>query len=194
MRIEFPKATSQLKEGDSVALDGVCTTAIQIDGSGFSIQLLQETLKKTTLGQLSAGHVVNWELSATPITALGGHIVYGHVDEVGILRSLQFNGEFAILSIEYSPQYRPFLIPKGSICINGTSLTVVDVHESTFSCHLIPHTIKSTSLEFKKPGNSVNLEYDIVAKYLYNFTQLTPGTSSESFLNTLNKAGFYDIL
>ena len=190
LRIQFPGANTRLASGDSIALNGVCTTAIDIDASGFSIQLLQETLKKTNFNSIKVGDALNWELSATPTTALGGHIVYGHVDDVGTISAISDEGPFKILSIGYSPQFRVYLIPKGSICINGISLTVVDVTPTTFSCHIIPHTIANTGLYAQKSGNLVNLEYDIVAKYLYNFHSFSQEASEKSLLDTLNKAGY----
>jgi riboflavin synthase len=190
LRIRLPGANIQIATGDSIALNGVCTTAIDIDATGFSVQLLQETLKKTSFKSIKVGDSFNWELSATPTTALGGHLVYGHVDEVGTISTISDEGPFKILSIAYSPQFRVFLIPKGSICINGISLTVVDVSATHFSCHIIPHTIANTGLYAQKSGNLVNLEYDIVAKYLYNFHSFNQGASEKSLLDTLNKAGY----
>jgi riboflavin synthase len=188
LRIQFPNANSHLTEGASIALNGVCTTAIDIDSTGFTIQLLQETLKKTSFKTVSVGDSLNWELSVTPTTALGGHFVYGHVDEVGTLLSAHSSGPWTVIQIGYSDQYRPYLIPKGSICIDGISLTVVDVTPTFFSCHIIPHTLDKTVLGSKKSGDSVNLEYDIIAKYLYNFHLGTQGPPP--ILDTLKKAGY----
>ncbi|NBV84270.1 riboflavin synthase [bacterium] len=187
VRLAFPGAINRLNTGDSIALNGVCTTAIDITDNGFSIELLAETLKKTSFDRVKSGAILNWELSATPTTALGGHLVYGHVDEVGTIVSIRANGTFNVVEVRYSAQFQPFLIRKGSICINGISLTVVDVTPTTFTCHLIPHTSAHTVIHTQKSGDMVNLEYDIVAKYLYNFSRENTDTSLR---DTLNKAGF----
>lgn len=188
MALILPAANTLLNTGDSIALNGVCTTAIDISESGFSIQLLAETLQKTTLGSVKPGDALNWELSATPATALGGHLVYGHVDETAIIQRIQQSSPWTVVTIHFSPKFRPYLVEKGSVCIDGTSLTVVDIQSETFSVHLIPHTFKNTVLHEKKAGDTVNIEYDIIAKYLYNFT--TVSNRDAYLFHTLNKAGF----
>jgi len=188
-RIHLDSAADRLQLGDSIALNGVCTTALHISKSEFTIQVLPETLTKTTFSIASVGDPLNWETSATPTTALGGHIVYGHVDEIGRVGSWSTGHAFNELTIHYSSQFRPYLIPKGSICINGISLTVVDVSERYFTCHIIPHTATHTVLNQLSNGSQVNLEYDIVAKYLYNFTNVHTKRSDQNLLETIKKAG-----
>ncbi len=184
----LPNASQHLRTGDSIALNGVCTTAIQISDTGFWVQLLSETLSKTTLTHLKVGDQLNWELSATPTTALGGHLVYGHVDETGQIHSITRTTPWTIVSIAFGSKYSAFLVPKGAICIDGISLTVVDIRDNIFSVHIIPHTFESTVLRNKKTGDPINLEYDIVAKYLYNFKNVS--NQDASLFTTLNKAGF----
>lgn len=161
-----------LKLGDSIAINGACSTAIAITSSSFTVQFLEETLKKTTFSSLKVTQKVNLELSLTPSTHMGGHFVSGHVDDVGKLLKLEKKSPWGLIQIEFKPQFRPYLISKGSITIDGISLTVVDITESTFTCHLIPHTLANTNLSEKRAGDGVNLEYDMIGKYLYNFVVL----------------------
>jgi riboflavin synthase len=173
MIIECPNEfCSDIKIGDSISIDGVCSTAISKSATTFTVQYLEETLNKTTMDQLAVGDIINLEPCLTPTTKLGGHIVSGHVDDTGIIKTLEYDGEWAVIKVSYKEKYRPFLISKGSIAINGISLTVVDVTDTWFSCHLIPHTIANTSLKNKMANHSVNLEFDQVGKYLYHFYTL----------------------
>jgi riboflavin synthase len=155
--------------GESIAINGVCTTVLDPTPTTFTIELLEETLNKTSFAALMIGQTLNLERAATPTTYLGGHILQGHVDETGHLVSRTTPDPFSILTIAYSSQNRVYLVPKGSIAIDGISLTVVDITDTTFSVHLIPHTQTQTTLSQKKPNDIVNLEYDILGKYLYNF-------------------------
>ena len=159
----------EISQGDSVCVEGVCSTATQVFDGGFCVDYLEETLKKTTLHLLPTGSPLNLELSATLHTRIGGHLVSGHVDERGSLVDVHFNDPWSIITVQGSPSFKHFLVPKGSIAIDGIALTIVDVFESSFTCHLIPYTQQHTTLGLKKKGHSINLEYDITAKYLYNF-------------------------
>ncbi len=161
-----------LNLGESIALNGVCSTVSAHTSTGFSVQFLPETLKKTTFSRVTIGESINMELPLTLTTKLGGHWVSGHVDEVGAILSLDTDGPFAELKVHYGSEFSPFLIQKGSVTLDGISLTVVDLSESWFTCHLIEHTKKITSLGFKKTGDSLNIEYDILGKYLYRFYSL----------------------
>ena len=164
----------EIQIGDSISISGVCSTATMLNNENqtITIDYLEETLNKTTLGQVKEGDAVNIELCLTPTTKMGGHIVSGHVDEVGQIQSFDKDGEWGVLTIKFSKENSPYLIPKGSIAIDGISLTVVDISETTFSVHLIPHTIESTTLKTKKANDLVNLEYDQYGKYVYRFHQL----------------------
>ncbi len=170
--IQAPEALiKELQEGDSIAINGICSTAYNITPTTFDIDYLNETLQKTTIGTLRPLTTLNLELSLTPSSRMGGHWVTGHIDEAGLLISLDQNPPFGVLTVSYSPPYRPFLIPKGSITIDGIALTIVDITETFFTCHIIPHTIANTTLELATPSTPVNLEYDILGKYIYNFSQ-----------------------
>jgi riboflavin synthase len=162
-----------LEDGDSISVNGVCSTAVAVCDSQFSVDYLEETLKKTSFSEAKLGDTVNLEASATLATKLGGHLVSGHVDEKGRILSFEKNGPWSIITVAYSPQFRPYLIPKGSITIDGISLTLVDISDTGFTCHIIPHTLSHTNLSQKAQGDGVNLEYDMVGKYLYNFFTLS---------------------
>jgi riboflavin synthase len=161
----------ELQEGDSIAVNGICSTAHTITPVSFDIDYLNETLQKTTIGSQPLNTNLNLELSLTPASRMGGHWVTGHVDETGILTTLKLDPPFGIITVSYSPQFRPFLIPKGSITIDGIALTLVDITDAHFTCHIIPHTIANTNLATMAPNTPVNLEYDILGKYIYNFSQ-----------------------
>lgn len=163
----------ELKLGDSIALNGVCSTVVELAPASFKVQFLEETLKKTTFSSLRVRQILNLELSLTPSTRMGGHMVSGHVDDIGKLVKLEKKSPWGMIEIAFKPPFRPYLIPKGSITIDGISLTVVEVTASTFTCHIIPHTLAHTNLAEKRAGDFVNLEYDMVGKYLYQFFSLS---------------------
>ncbi len=162
-----------IREGDSIAIDGVCSTAIRLSQTGFGVDFLEETLKKTTMGSLKEGQAVNLELALTPSSRMGGHFVTGHVDEVGEVLACTKDGPWVKLTVSFSSKNRFFLIEKGSIAIDGVSLTIVALSTTSFTCHLIPHTQTMTRLAMKKKGDFVNLEYDMLAKYLHTFYTLS---------------------
>jgi len=160
---------SHLKIGDSISVNGVCSTVSSRSSASFTVQYMKETLEKTTCGLLQKEDDVNLELSLTPSSAMGGHQVTGHVDQIGVVKAFLRQDPWGVLTIKYDKKFRPFLIKKGSICLDGISLTLTDVQEDTFTCHLIPHTLENTVLKFINIGQKINIEYDIVGKYLYNF-------------------------
>jgi riboflavin synthase len=162
----------RLSIGCSVAVNGVCSTATTLTKTGFTVDYLEETLKKTNFGHLKVGDIVNLELPLTPQSHIGGHFVTGHVDCIGTVTDLDKDGPWAVIRVAYPAAFRPYLIPKGSIAIDGISLTVVDLDDHTFSCHLIPHTQENTTLKIRRKDSSVNLEFDMLGKYLYRFHTL----------------------
>ena len=158
--------STDLAIGDSISINGVCSTVTQKTATSFTVQFLEETLKKTTMGAIQETEKVNLEPCLTLQTKLGGHLVSGHVDDTGTIQTIDNDGQWAVITIEYNETFAPFLIPKGSIAMDGISLTVVDLSNTTFSCHLIPHTLANTNLHAKQPGDKINLEFDQVGKYL----------------------------
>src|ERR1043165_7284187 len=176
LHIEEPTITAELPIGASVAINGVCLTVVEIQGASFSFQAGPETLKLTNLGEIRPGARVNLERSLRVGDRLGGHIVQGHVDGIGRIDRRERQGEWETIWFNCEPNLTRQMIRKGSIAVDGISLTLVDVTEGLFSVALIPHTMAITTLGFKQPGDSVNLEIDMFAKYVFRYMESTvPG-------------------
>lgn len=163
LSIFAPKSIIELKLGDSISVNGVCLTVTEKNSGNFKVDLLSETLKKTNLGRLKTGEPVNLELALKVGDRLGGHIATGHVDCTGKLVRRYKQGNDIVLEVELIPLFIRNIIQKGSIAINGVSLTVVKIFRNRFSVHLIPHTLKSTNFSQCKIGCILNIETD---KYL----------------------------
>ena len=175
---EFSAPSSFLERfgiGDSVAVNGVCCTVMYIKGEIFRVQLLQETLSCTNLGGLQLEEPVNLERALSPDKTIGGHFVTGHVDEAGVVKMLSKGNPFGEIVVEYGAAFQPFLVQKGSVSVDGIGLTVVELTNETFSCHVIPHPMKATILSKKKIGDKINIEYDLLGKYAYRFYTLEKG-------------------
>ncbi len=155
-----------LRIGDSLATDGVCLTVERIEPGQLWLSMMPETLRCTTLGGLHAGDRVNLERALTLQSRLGGHLVAGHVDGIGVLRHSSGVGEERVLTLSMSRELARFIAPKGSITVNGISLTVVEAGSETFSVSLIRHTLNATTLATLAVGERVNLEVDLIARYL----------------------------
>jgi len=154
--------------GESVSVNGVCLTALpEIDGS-FLTDVSNETLARTTLGSLGTEARVNVERALAIGDRLGGHIVQGHVDTIGTLRSIVSEGDFAVYRWTFPDEYIPLVVNKGSIAVDGVSLTIVDPDASSFGAALIPETLRRTNLGSARIGDNVNLEFDMLAKYVRN--------------------------
>jgi riboflavin synthase len=177
LTIEEPVIANDLPLGASVAVNGCCLTVVQGNEQTFSFQAGPETLKLTNLGELTAGMKVNLERSLRVGDRLGGHIVQGHVDGVGHLLKRDRQGEWEYVWFTCASELTRQMIRKGSITIDGVSLTLVDVESDRFSVALIPHTMAVTTLGFKQPGDRVNLETDLFAKYVFKYLA-TCGTSA----------------
>lgn len=156
----------QLSRGESVAVDGVCLSVVEAAADCFAFDVGPETLARTTLGGLQPGHVVNLERALRVGDRLGGHWVQGHVDGVGRILSRQTQGEWQVVWFETPPLLTRQMVVKGSVAVDGVSLTIVDLHRDRFSVMLIPHTLQQTTLGRKQVGDRVNLETDILAKYV----------------------------
>jgi riboflavin synthase len=155
-----------LAVGDSVAVNGVCLTAVLVDASGFAADVSRETLGLTTLGGLNPGSRVNLEKALTLATPLGGHLVSGHVDGIGRVLTRADDARSVRLRIEAATELARYIAHKGSICIDGTSLTVNTVEGRAFEVNIVPHTLDETIIGGYGPGTSVNLEVDLIARYL----------------------------
>lgn len=166
MVISASVVTSDSREGDSISVNGVCLTALDITANSFAADLSAETLRRSTLGTLSAGSPVNLERAVTPVTRLGGHIVQGHVDGRGTFISAEKAGEYWTVRIGFPPELSQYLVYKGSICVEGISLTIAELGESHFDIAIIPKTWEMTNLSSLKKGEAVNLEADVIAKYV----------------------------
>ncbi len=162
LRIGARKVLQELKEGDSLAIDGVCLTVTEVAGSSFSVQAVQGTLKATTLGRVRIGDRLNLERPISLASRLGGWLLSGHVDTVGRIKGRRND----ILTMEVPAKFSPLLVEKGSVAVNGVSLTVASVEGNRFSISFIPYTQKATNLGGKRVGEMVNVEFDILAKYL----------------------------
>jgi len=161
---KLPLADAKL--GDSIAVSGVCLTAVELGNQKFSADVSRETLSRTTLGTLKPGGRVNLELALTPTTRLGGHIVSGHVDGVGEVVGRRADGRSWRFVIEAPANLAKYIAEKGSICVDGVSLTVNGVDGKRFDLNIVPHTLAETTLEEFQPGRKVNLEVDVLARYL----------------------------
>ena len=175
--------------GDSIAINGVCLTVVKKNMKELSFDLSEETLRSTNLGDLKKGTRVNLEPSLSADSKIGGHFVTGHVDAVGRIRRKAQSGDMLTFGIEAPPGVIGLLVEKGSVAVDGISLTVVDILKDAFTLVIIPHTAKLTTLGFKVPGDTVNIEADILGKYVARFLQ--KGTArDERFTNTLREEGY----
>ena len=166
-QIQCPETfLSQFKIGDSIAVDGVCTTITHKTTTKFTCDYLEETLTKTTFKALNVGKKLNLEAAATLKSSLGGHLLSGHIDCTGTVVSFEKKDPWASLYIAYPSTDAAYLIQKGSISINGISLTIASLNLDSFSVELIPHTLENTNINQLSLGDQVNLEYDMIGKYV----------------------------
>lgn len=166
LRVRCPAVAADARQGDSIAVNGVCLTVVEVDGETFTADVMRETLDRSSLGALRAGEAVNLERAATLATRMGGHLVQGHVDGVGSIVDRQPAQHWAAVRFSLPDGLGRYVVEKGSITVDGVSLTVVDVDDDTFSVGLIPTTLELTTLGRKEIGEPVNLEVDVIAKYV----------------------------
>jgi riboflavin synthase len=164
--VDAPQTASATAVGDSVSIGGVCLTAESVIGERIRFHAVAETLRKTTLGRLRAGDEINVEPALRAGEPLGGHIVQGHVDGVGSIGSVEAEGEGLRVVVEAPPDVLRYCVEKGSIAVDGVSLTVAELLEDAFAVALVPHTLSATTLGELVPGRPVNLEVDVLAKYV----------------------------
>ena len=158
--------TEGTRDGDSIAVNGVCLTALDVSPVSFRADVSRETLDRSTLGSLKAGSRVNLERAVTPATRLGGHIVQGHVDGRGTFVSAVQEGEFWTVTIGFTPEFAKYLVYKGSVAVEGVSLTVAALRGDSFDIAVIPKTWELTNFSTLMPGDAVNLEADVIGKYV----------------------------
>lgn len=183
------KVVEDVKIGDSIAIDGVCQTVIAFNSSEFSAEISDETLKVTTLGNLKSGNTVNLERALTLSSRLGGHIVSGHVDCMGKFINIEKLSDFYNLQFEIPEEQEKYVVYKGSITINGVSLTVANIVDNIVSVAIIPHTYNNTGLRDLKLGQDVNIETDILGKYVEKFLSAKDNKKGIS-MNFLQENGF----
>lgn len=164
--------TTDLADGDSIAVNGVCLTALDTSEATFAADMSPETLDRTTLGRLAPGSRVNLERAVTPATRLGGHIVQGHVDGRGTFISAVAEGDFWTVKICFPTDLARYLVPKGSVSVEGISLTIASLDETSFDIAIIPKTWQMTNLSTLNPNDDVNLEVDVIAKYVERMINL----------------------
>ncbi len=184
LTVSAGKILSDIHIGDSIAVNGTCLTVCEFDNTGFSADVMPETMRRTNLGSLKAGSPVNLERAMSAQGRFGGHIVSGHIDGTGIVKSLKKEKNAVWVQISVKPELLKYIVEKGSIAIDGISLTVAEMTNQDFSVSIIPHTGEETILLKKKSGDTVNLECDIIAKYvekLCNFKNPS-GDISKNFL------------
>ena len=192
LAVKAKKVLQGTKIGDSIAVDGVCLTVTSLQPDGFTADVMTETIRRSSLGSCKAGSQVNLERAMAADGRFGGHIVSGHIDGTGVVRSMVREENAIWVSIETSPQILRLIVEKGSICIDGISLTVAKVDEAGFQVSVIPHTGEETTLLEKVPGNLVNLENDVIGKYVEKLLGLNKKEKKESGITMefLEKFGF----
>lgn len=169
--VRAPESARELKVDDSVSVNGVCQTVIQKRGSVFTVEAVEETLSKTTLGLLAVSSRVNLELPVRLNDRLGGHLVQGHVDCVGTIGEVAKKASSWLITVHFPEEFNRYVIPVGSIAIDGISLTVAATTPGTLTVSIIPHTLEKTTLGSAERGRKVNLEFDLMGKYIEKITQ-----------------------
>lgn len=166
LEIEDKTCVDPLPMGASVAVDGVCLTVIEAAPKHFAVEVSQETLRRSVIGSYHPRTQVNLEYAMTPGKMFGGHFVTGHVDGTGTITHFRIQGQTLSLRIATPKELLPYLVPKGSICLDGISLTIAELYPDGFGTVIIPHTLKQTTIGHKRVGSRVNLEGDVLAKYV----------------------------
>ncbi|MCI0830154.1 MAG: riboflavin synthase [Chloroflexi bacterium] len=180
MTVRASKVTGDLKLGDSIAVNGACLTAVSCGRSEFSVDLTPETMRRTSLGQLSAGRPVNLERALLASDRMGGHIVQGHVDGTGRVMSTKPEGDSIIFRIRVPKRLNRYIVEKGFVAVDGISLTVVKRGASSFTMAVIPYTLNNTNLASLSVGDRVNLEADILAKYIESLLDRSSGAGDKA--------------
>lgn len=174
--IRAPSLIKDIQIDDSVSTNGVCLTATKISGDTFRVQAIHVTLEKTSLGHLNSKDKVNLELSLRPKDRLGGHFVQGHVNALGKIQKIEKIGNNWEIEVTFPPDLRKYMISEGSIALDGISLTIARLSEKSLTVAIIPHTLEKTSLSAKKVGDVLNIEVDMIAKYIENFLTVNKGS------------------
>ncbi|GIV20004.1 MAG: riboflavin synthase subunit alpha [Armatimonadota bacterium] len=191
LTIRASEIAPRVQVGDSVAINGVCLTVTRKEGERLWFDAVPETLRRSNLGTLKPGDRVNLEDALRMGDAMGGHFVQGHVDTTGIVQRLVPEGNAVVMVIRVGEEWVRYLVSKGSVAVDGVSLTVVDVGTSDFSVWLIPHTRMVTTLGLRRPGDAVNVEFDMLAKYIEKLLQFRRESGGVD-MALLRRAGFVE--
>ena len=175
LKVKASGILSDLKAGDSMNINGTCQTVIEVKDNHFTVEAVEETLRRTNLGQLKSGDSVNLERALRPSDRLGGHLVSGHVDFVGRIKSIIQKDQSYVFEFEFPKEYQSHFVEKGSVAIDGVSLTVVQVLKNSFTVSVIPFTMKQTTFGAKKTGDAVNIETDLIGKYVERILTVQKG-------------------
>ncbi len=190
IRIAAKKVLEGTKVGDSIAVNGVCLTVTELDGSVFRADVMNETLMRSSLGSLKAGSKADLERAMPADGRFGGHIVSGHIDGTGVISAIQKDGIAVRYTVSAESRLLRYIAEKGSVAIDGISLTVASVNDSSFSVSVIPHTAENTVLPLRKVGDTVNIETDVIAKYIEKLLRPAPQKNSGVTMEQLAKNGF----
>ncbi len=171
LAVQSPKLMKDSVRGESIAVNGTCLTVNDIMGDTFVADVMAETIRTTSLAKLKINDKVNLERALTPSSFMGGHFVQGHVDATGVVETIENHGQYWILKVRAEKIFY-FLVTKGSIAINGISLTLLEVANNSFSVSIIPTTFIDTNIQYLKIGDEVNLEVDMMAKYVYHYLRV----------------------
>lgn len=174
LTIQCPGLIGDIAVDDSIAVNGVCLTATRLEPDGFIAQAIHTTLEKTTLGLLEPEQRVNLELAMRASDRLGGHLVQGHVNAIGRIAAIETRGQNWLIQIDFPTDLRKYMIAEGSITLDGISLTIAELSDSRLSVSIIPHTLAHTTLGDRSVGDALNIEVDIMAKYIENFLHADP--------------------
>ncbi len=185
--IQSQLVDESVKAGDSIAISGVCLTATSLNTASrtLTVTAVEETLRRTTIGRMRANSLVNLEMALRPTDRMGGHFVQGHVDAAGKCESIEVRDGSSVVTISFPAEFQELVVEKGSIAIDGVSLTAYGVSKASFRVSIIPHTLTTTTLKHLKAGDLVNLEFDILGKYVQRMLQKSPdnGLSLERLKN-----------
>lgn len=182
LEIKAHKVLEGTKTGDSIAVNGVCLTVTRLEADSFTVDVMPETMRCTTLSQLKTGDTVNLERALTLSSRLGGHIVSGHIDGTGKITALNDEGNAVLMEIMASAELLRYIVSKGSVALDGISLTVADVKDDRFIVSLIPHTREVTALKSKRIGDVINIETDIIGRYVEKMMNEQNGQEEKSGL------------
>jgi riboflavin synthase len=188
--VSASKSCADMKIGDSVNINGACQTAVLVENNWFRVNTIAESLEKTNLGSLQNGDPVNLELALKPQSHMGGHMVSGHIDCLGLIKAIRQIQGSRELEIGYPAEFDELVVSKGSIAINGVSLTVTDVDSGIFGVSIIPHTWEMTNFSSLKQADTVNLEFDLIGKYVQQMINPYKARKGEVTLEKFRRAGF----